>query len=154
MAVALKYALTETLMIPTYEAERDTEEHTPEVAPPRQFASKAEERRRKAQTERPAPSGIGTSPSGDDPDVLVQQTISYCSTKLRAVWPANEGPDREKRMKWYWEQFATPKTAAMPRDWNPTSALLQAAPGKCVAMRVAADKLQDERTPGADDDAA
>lgn len=33
MAVALKYALTETLMIPTYEADRDTEEASPEIAP-------------------------------------------------------------------------------------------------------------------------
>lgn len=36
MAVALKYALTETLMIPTYEADRDTEEQSPEVGAPRQ----------------------------------------------------------------------------------------------------------------------
>lgn len=33
MSAALKYALTETLLIPTYEADRDTEEHSPELAP-------------------------------------------------------------------------------------------------------------------------
>lgn len=32
MSAALKYALTETLMIPTYEAERDTEEASPVVS--------------------------------------------------------------------------------------------------------------------------
>jgi hypothetical protein len=32
MSAALKYALTETLMIPTYEADRDTEEASPELA--------------------------------------------------------------------------------------------------------------------------
>ena len=32
MSAALKYALTETLMIPTYEAERDTEEASPQLA--------------------------------------------------------------------------------------------------------------------------
>lgn len=32
MSAALKYALTQTLMIPTYEAERDTEEASPVVA--------------------------------------------------------------------------------------------------------------------------
>lgn len=54
MAVALKYALTETLMIPTYEADRDTEEHSPEISPPppRQQPSgdsMAAQRRREAQ---------------------------------------------------------------------------------------------------------
>ena len=34
MSAALKYALTESLMIPTYEADRDTEEASPEVVPP------------------------------------------------------------------------------------------------------------------------
>lgn len=34
MSAALKYALTETLLIPTYEVDRDTEEHSPQVAPP------------------------------------------------------------------------------------------------------------------------
>lgn len=34
MSAALKYALTETLCIPTYEADRDTEEASPEVARP------------------------------------------------------------------------------------------------------------------------
>lgn len=33
MSAALKYALTEALMIPTYEVDRDTEEHSPELAP-------------------------------------------------------------------------------------------------------------------------
>lgn len=32
MSAALKYALTETLLIPTYEADRDTEESSPELA--------------------------------------------------------------------------------------------------------------------------
>lgn len=32
MSAALKYALTETLLIPTYEADRDTEEASPEMA--------------------------------------------------------------------------------------------------------------------------
>jgi hypothetical protein len=36
MSAALKYALTETLMIPTYEAERDIEDSSPEVAPRQQ----------------------------------------------------------------------------------------------------------------------
>lgn len=39
MSAALKYALTETLLIPTYEVDRDTEEASPELAP----ASKAEQ---------------------------------------------------------------------------------------------------------------
>jgi hypothetical protein len=34
MSAALKYALTEALMIPTYEADRDTEESSPEIAAP------------------------------------------------------------------------------------------------------------------------
>lgn len=34
MSAALKYALTETLLIPTYEVDRDTEEHSPEVTGP------------------------------------------------------------------------------------------------------------------------
>lgn len=34
MSAALKYALTEALMIPTYEVDRDTEESSPEVADP------------------------------------------------------------------------------------------------------------------------
>lgn len=34
MSAALKYALTETLLIPTYEAEKDTEEHSPEMKAP------------------------------------------------------------------------------------------------------------------------
>lgn len=34
MSAALKYALTETLCIPTYEADRDTEEASPEIARP------------------------------------------------------------------------------------------------------------------------
>lgn len=33
MSAALKYALTESLLIPTYEVDRDTEEHSPQVAP-------------------------------------------------------------------------------------------------------------------------
>lgn len=33
MSAALKYALTESLMIPTYEADRDTEEQSPQMAP-------------------------------------------------------------------------------------------------------------------------
>ncbi len=33
MSAALKYALTETLLIPTYEVDRDTEEHSPQFAP-------------------------------------------------------------------------------------------------------------------------
>ena len=33
MSAALKYALVETLMIPTYETDRDTEEASPEMAP-------------------------------------------------------------------------------------------------------------------------
>ena len=35
MSAALKYALVEALMIPTYEADRDTEEHSPEIAAPK-----------------------------------------------------------------------------------------------------------------------
>lgn len=34
MSAALKYCLTESLLIPTYEVDRDTEEHSPQVAPP------------------------------------------------------------------------------------------------------------------------
>ena len=34
MSAALKYALTESLLIPTYEVDRDTEEHSPQVATP------------------------------------------------------------------------------------------------------------------------
>lgn len=34
MSAALKYALTETLLIPTYEVERDIEEASPQMAPP------------------------------------------------------------------------------------------------------------------------
>jgi hypothetical protein len=33
MSAALKYALTETFLIPTHESDRDTEEHSPELAP-------------------------------------------------------------------------------------------------------------------------
>ena len=33
MSAALKYALTETLLIPTYEVDRDTEEQSPQMAP-------------------------------------------------------------------------------------------------------------------------
>lgn len=33
MSAALKYCLTESLLIPTYEVDRDTEEHSPQVAP-------------------------------------------------------------------------------------------------------------------------
>lgn len=33
MSAALKYALTETLLIPTYEVDRDTEEQSPQLAP-------------------------------------------------------------------------------------------------------------------------
>jgi hypothetical protein len=34
MSAALKYALTETLLIPTYEVDRDTEEQSPQIAAP------------------------------------------------------------------------------------------------------------------------
>lgn len=34
MSAALKYALTESLLIPTYEVDRDIEEHSPQIAPP------------------------------------------------------------------------------------------------------------------------
>lgn len=43
MSAALKYCLTESLLIPTYEVDRDTEEHSPQVAsrpPPAPPASK------------------------------------------------------------------------------------------------------------------
>lgn len=40
MSAALKYALTETLLIPTYEVDRDTEEHSPQIAPPPGVISK------------------------------------------------------------------------------------------------------------------
>jgi hypothetical protein len=39
MSAALKYALTESLLVPTYEVERDTEESPPELA--KDFASRA-----------------------------------------------------------------------------------------------------------------
>lgn len=38
MSAALKYALTEALMIPTYETQRDTEEASPEIAAPKPAA--------------------------------------------------------------------------------------------------------------------
>jgi hypothetical protein len=34
MSAALKYAITETFLIATYEKDRDTEEHSPQLAPP------------------------------------------------------------------------------------------------------------------------
>jgi hypothetical protein len=40
MSAALKYALTETLLIPTYEVDRDTEEHSPQITPPPGVTSK------------------------------------------------------------------------------------------------------------------
>lgn len=39
MSAALKYALTETLLIPTYEVDRDTEEQSPQIGPPSAVAS-------------------------------------------------------------------------------------------------------------------
>lgn len=41
MSAALKYALTEALMIPTYEADRDTEDSSPELAPVQQTRTTA-----------------------------------------------------------------------------------------------------------------
>jgi hypothetical protein len=60
MSAALKYALTETLMIPTYEADRDIEDASPEVA-------HHEPVQRPPQQHRPPPNGQGAQPPGREP---------------------------------------------------------------------------------------
>lgn len=150
MAVALKYALTETLMIPTYETNRDTEEETHEVAPPSRQTRPTHPTVEAAKRVFPDAQG-----GGDDPADVVRQAIEFASSHLRKVWPGEDGEDRECRLGWYWAQFATPKTAKMPADWSPFKALLQAGPVKCEAVKAAAVKLASGSRPeGADDDAA
>lgn len=62
MSAALKYALVETLMIPTYEADRDTEDASPEVKPTR--AKKPE-----PATQRTDATGLVTQAPREVPDI-------------------------------------------------------------------------------------
>ena len=67
MSAALKYALTETLMIPTRESDRDTEESSPEMAPPAPAAPLPAQRTaatRPATTAKPAAAPRSASSSG------------------------------------------------------------------------------------------
>lgn len=73
MSAALKYALTETLLIPTYEAERDTEEHSPEVV-------------KKSRTTKAAP-GPSMPPPAAAPDATTPDLWAHYHMALNAQLP-------------------------------------------------------------------
>lgn len=104
MSAALKYALTETLMIPTYEVDRDTEEHSPEVAPQR-----VQER----PTPQERPRATAPTPAGFD-------AFGEVVELLQRVFPGDEG--RADRLSWFWDRFKTRRDEVMPEGWNPAKA--------------------------------
>jgi hypothetical protein len=142
MAVALKYALTETLMIPTYEADRDTEEQTHEVAapPPRPQAGQHHQPHPTVQKAKEVfPGAVEHKP--DDFELI--------RADLLQVWPNEEGEDRDQRLGFWWAQLKPSKTAKMPDDWSPAKAF-RAAPAaqqkviKATAARLAGGSGSDD----------
>lgn len=75
MSAALKYALTETLMIPTYEADRDTEEASPVVAPA------------KASPPPPAPAPAADDVEREEKALRAAFETSTSVAELDALWP-------------------------------------------------------------------
>lgn len=99
MSAALKYALTETLMIPTYEVERDTEEASPEVArtapplppaPPKAPATPTERPRRLVIQDAPKPAAVPeAAPKGQWDAALA--SIAACRTQAELDGLAKAG---------------------------------------------------------------
>lgn len=82
-SAALKYALTETFLIPTYEVDRDTEEHSPEVqrSPPAVPAPRS------------APPPAKTEPVGTSKNVAaVKAAVKAVSQAAKSVSQGREEP--------------------------------------------------------------
>lgn len=125
MSAALKYALTGAYLIPTYEVDRDTEEHSPEVAQP-----KVQERPTPQEKARPQPPM--------DTDAFLS-----LSSLLQQVWPGEEG--RGERMKWLWSRFSTGRQE-MPEDWSPSKAWGQADQKRKASILDTAKALVESET--------
>lgn len=104
MTAALKYALVECFLIPTFEPDRDTEEHSREPTKPleerptqRVFTSKAEERRYVAQTA-PHPTveaAKKTFPGAEETDPWFMGRFKHACER---IWPGLTESDYQERV--------------------------------------------------------
>jgi hypothetical protein len=122
MAVALKYALTTTLCLPTYETNRDTEEETHHVAAPQQ-------QRQQADT---APMRAPVLNNTD------RDSFMEVVELLMLVYPGEEG--REERLKWWYARFVSGR-GEVPEGWNPAKAWGAAEQKRRDVIRASAEAL-------------
>lgn len=160
MSAALKYALTESFMIPTYEAHRDTEDDSPPVvAPERQFASHAEQRRYEAQTQRAAHPVVKQAQDVFPGSIVVEPSqFERVVNLVRGVFPEEEGPDRDSRLLWWYsavrkKKFASLEKAGVPEAWSPSKAFAQLSEERrseveAEAAALAAKQAPPDREPG------
>jgi hypothetical protein len=165
MSAALKYALTETLMIPTYEAERDTEDSSPEMVAPQmqeKVTPPAKQAARSRKAPEPAHPAVDLAkkvfPASKEVEAreAVLRQVAAIVDDLRVHWPSNEPADVEKRKQWVWKAIFPAVNSKAQADWNPGKELLNLSKESrdLIASKAHdfARQPQGEREPGSDDD--
>jgi hypothetical protein len=163
MSAALKYALTETLMIPTYEAERDTEDASPEMAAPvKERTTPPAKQAARAPRKEPEPAHptvdwakkiFPASKEVEAREAILRQVAAIVDD-LRVHYPSNEAGDSDSRRKWVWKAIFPAANAGPPGDWNPGKELmgLTKESRDVIASKAHDFARQPPREPGSDDD--
>ncbi len=157
MSAALKYALTETLMIPTYEVDRDTEDASPEVVTPDVMergqppvSTKRADADVRGHVVREGgrvstgdiKQGEATKARGPEFDQFME-----ASQWLQQVWKGEEGAT--DRLKW-WMDRAFKRDEVPPKDWNPGKWFMAKDAKAREKLVVTAKALADSEKPPED----
>lgn len=117
----------------------DGEQAVNHNAPPRQFTSKAEERRYIAQTQPEPPV------QAED---YVRTAFLAINDSLRVIWPSDHEDDVAMRKGWHWKHYRGPADESAPApDWNPLTSYRNASASTRDALAAKARELVAKSEP-------